>query len=152
MKITLFFCAGAIYVRTHKEQISQLAGIGRQMPWTMAAFGIAAVGLAGLPPVNGFASKWYLASGTLESGRDVFLVLLLLSGVLNAAYFFPIVYMAFFRKSPEHETRSEAHPFLVVPLIVTAVLSVVLGVFPDALFHFQELARSVAHSVTGGLP
>lgn len=152
MKITLFFCAGAIYVKTHKEQISQLAGIGRQMPWTMAAFGIASLGLAGIPPINGFASKWYLASGTLESGRDIFLILLLLSGVLNAAYFFPIVHAAFFRKSPDHERRAEAHPFLVVPLVVTAVLSVILGIFPDAFFHFHELARSVALSVTGGVP
>ncbi|MBU1700224.1 MAG: monovalent cation/H+ antiporter subunit D family protein, partial [Candidatus Eisenbacteria bacterium] len=92
MKITLFFCAGAIYVQTHKTQISQLNGIGRQMPITMAAFTIGALGLAGIPPINGFASKWYLAKGTLEADQAVFLVMLLLSGVMNAAYFFPIVH------------------------------------------------------------
>ncbi len=76
MKITLFFCAGAIYVRTHKENISEMVGIGRQMPVTMIAFGIASLGLAGVPGVNGFVSKWTLAVGTVDARQWWFLGLL----------------------------------------------------------------------------
>ncbi|GAI83752.1 unnamed protein product, partial [marine sediment metagenome] len=73
MKITLFFVAGAIYVKTHKQNISELAGIGRQMPLTMACFAIGAFGLAGIPPVCGFVSKWYLCLGALEAKQLIFL-------------------------------------------------------------------------------
>lgn len=148
MKITLFFCAGAIYVRAHKDSISQLGGIGRQMPFTMGAFAIGSLGLAGVPGVNGFLSKWYLAIGAIEADRHVFLLLLLLSGVLNAAYFFPIVYVAFFEKSDEYTRFGEASPWMVVPLSLTAVASVVLGLFPQ--IGVWELARSVAEAVAGG--
>jgi multicomponent Na+:H+ antiporter subunit D len=150
MKITLFMVAGAIYVNVHKENISQMNGIGRQMPITMAAFAIASLGLAGVPGVNGFLSKWNLAVGTVQADQPIFLILLVLSGVLNAAYFFPIVHAAFFKKNDEYSKFGEASPFMVVPLAITAIVSVVLGIAPNFGVHAYDLAKSIASAVTGG--
>ncbi|MBM4448268.1 MAG: monovalent cation/H+ antiporter subunit D family protein, partial [Chloroflexi bacterium] len=150
MKITLFFCAGAIHVRTHCENVSQLNGIGRQMPLTMAAFAIASVGLAGIPPVNGFISKWYLVQGSYDVGQLAFVITFLLSGLLNAGYFFSIVVRAFFAPSDKFTRFGEASPLMVVPLMITAVLSLLMGLFPDRLPYFFQLASSVAQSVLGG--
>ena len=150
MKITLFFCAGAIHVRTHCENVSQLNGIGRQMPLTMAAFAIASVGLAGIPPVNGFISKWYLVQGSYDVGQLAFVITFLLSGLLNAGYFFSIVVRAFFAPSDKFTRFGEASPLMVVPLMITAALSLLMGLFPDRLPYFFQLASSVAQSVLGG--
>ncbi len=149
MKITLFFCAGTIYVHTKKTKVSELDGIGTRMPLTLFAFGVGAVGLAGAPLVGGFVSKWYLAQGTVHSGSTIFLVFLLLSGLLNASYLLPIVTRAFFRSSPEHTRLNEASPLMVVPLTVTMLLAVLLGVWPDGIFHFFTLSEMVVESVTG---
>jgi len=150
MKITMFFCAGAIYAKTHRENISELDGIGTQMPITLGAFTLAALGLVGVPPVVGFLSKWYLLQGTLESGQGLLLALLLLSGLLNAAYFFPIVHRAFFRVSNHFQKFDEASPLMVIPLIFTAALSLFLGIFPNGVFRFYHLASEVAASVMSG--
>ncbi|MUV60303.1 proton-conducting transporter membrane subunit [Halobacterium sp. CBA1126] len=96
MKLTLFFCAGAIHVETHTDDISNMAGIGRRMPLTMGAFAVAAAGMAGIPLVAGFVSKYFLLIGTVSSGDLAFTAALLVSGVLNIAYFWPVVYTAFF--------------------------------------------------------
>jgi NADH:ubiquinone oxidoreductase subunit 5 (subunit L)/multisubunit Na+/H+ antiporter MnhA subunit len=100
MKLTLFFCAGALHVETHTDDISNMAGIGKRMPLTMSAFGVAALGMAGIPLVAGFVSKYFLLIGTISAGQVVFTVALLVSGVLNIAYFWPVVYTAFF-ESPD---------------------------------------------------
>ncbi|HEY50597.1 MAG TPA: monovalent cation/H+ antiporter subunit D family protein [Dehalococcoidia bacterium] len=150
MKITLFFCAGAIHVRTHCDNVSQLNGIGQQMPVTMAAFAIASIGLAGIPPVNGFISKWYLVQGSFDVGQTVFVVTFLLSGLLNAGYLLSIVARAFFAPSDKFTRFGEASPLMVVPLAVTAVLSLLMGIFPDRVPYFFQLASSVARSVIGG--
>ncbi len=150
MKITLFFCAGAIHVRTHCDSVSQLNGIGRQMPVTMAAFAIASIGLAGIPPVNGFISKWYLVQGSYDVGQPVFVVIFLLSGLLNAGYLLSIVVRAFFAPSDKFTRFGEASPLMVVPLALTAVLCLLLGIFPDRVPYFFQLAASVAQSVIGG--
>ncbi|MFC7027681.1 proton-conducting transporter membrane subunit [Halomicroarcula sp. GCM10025324] len=105
MKLTLFFCAGAIHVETHTDDISDMAGIGRRMPLTMAAFGVAAAGMAGIPLVAGFVSKWYIIIGALEGGSLVFAGALLVSGVLNIAYFWPIVYQAYFETPESHDEK-----------------------------------------------
>jgi formate hydrogenlyase subunit 3/multisubunit Na+/H+ antiporter MnhD subunit len=96
MKLTLFFCAGAIHVETHTDDISNMAGIGRRMPLTMVAFGVASLGMAGIPLVAGFVSKYFLLIGTISAGDVVFTAALLVSGILNIAYFWPVVYTAFF--------------------------------------------------------
>lgn len=151
MKITLFFCAGAIYVNTHKEKISELNGIGKVMPWTMAAFTIGAMGLAGIPPINGFISKWFLGSGALQADMDIALIILVLSGLLNAGYFFPIIHRAFFREGNGLEKYGEAPKLMVVPIVITAFLSVLFGLFPNMFFSFFELAVAVTFSVMEGL-
>ncbi len=155
MKITLFFCAGAIYVNAHKTKISELNGIGRRMPYTMAAFTVGAMGMAGLPPVAGFISKWYLCIGALQAEEMLFLVVLLASSVLNAAYFFPIVFRAFFRK-PEPGAGEDGLPsgeaslFMVVPLCISAVVSIALFFAPNVPLHFLELAKTVVQQVLQG--
>ena len=112
MKLTLFFCAGAIHVETHTDNISEMAGIGRRMPVTMAAFAVASLGMAGLPLVAGFVSKWYLLIGSIDAGTAVFAGVLFLSGLLNIGYFWPIVYQAFFQTADD----SDAKPLVEFPL------------------------------------
>jgi multicomponent Na+:H+ antiporter subunit D len=152
LKITLFFCAGAIYVRTHKERVSELTGIGRRMPLTMVAFAVGSLGLVGMPGVNGFLSKWALATGAADDHAWAMLAFLALSGVLNAAYFFPIVVHGFFESRDEHPAHGEASALLVAPLVATAVVSLILGVLPNAGIGGWHLAREVAAEVTGGPP
>jgi len=153
MKITLFFVAGAIYVKTHKENVSELDGLGRQMPLTMGAFAIGAMGIAGTPPVCGFISKWYLAMGSLEAKEVIFLLVLLVSALLDVAYFFPIIYNAFF-KSPQEDVNphfDEAPARMVLPLLITAIISLILGIFPNAFFHFFNIASLAAEKILGGM-
>ena len=154
-KITLFFCAGAIHANAHKHRVSQLNGIGWQMPMTMTAFALASLGMAGLPPFMMFASKWYLGSGALAADLGLALGVYILSGALNAAYLFPIVFRAFAR-APESETAvhdtGEASRLMVVPLTITGVLALGLGLFPDVGFGFLRLATIVASAVTGMTP
>lgn len=154
MKITMFFCAGAIAVNLHKKNISQLNGIGKVMPWTMGAFAVSAIGLSGLPPINGFVSKWYLGLGALQADMIVPLLILIGSGLLNAAYFFPIVHRAFFRPPDDPQKllqHREASPFMVVPLVLTAILSILFGIYPDLFFKFYHLASQVTANILGGL-
>jgi multicomponent Na+:H+ antiporter subunit D len=143
-KITLFFCAGAIFVATGKKYISQMAGIGRSMPGTMLAFFFGALSVIGLPPCGGFISKWYLALGTLESHQLVFLVVLLSSSLLNAMYFLPIVYRAFFGQvETTHQgtvTITEAPLWCLVPIVMTALASIALFFFPGVFLHLAQLA------------
>ncbi|MBN4054517.1 monovalent cation/H+ antiporter subunit D family protein [Nitrospira defluvii] len=156
-KITLFFAAGSIFVASHKTNISQMNGIGRQMPWTMTAFAIATLSMIGIPPSAGFVSKWYLAIGTIEADQIAILFVLLASTLLNAIYFVPIVFNAFFKppqdlalahaaagdkdghdEVPHHV--GEVSPFIVAPMMVTAIISLILGMFPDI---FLSLVKQV---------
>ncbi len=144
-KITLFFCAGSIYVSAHKTEISQMSGLGKRMPWTMAAFAIASLSIIGIPGTSGCISKWYLALGTIENDNPVLLGVLLISSLLNAAYLGPVVYKAFFERAPRTEgqdspTEVREVPWIVVPLTLTAVASVLLGLFPMPVL---ELAKRV---------
>jgi multicomponent Na+:H+ antiporter subunit D len=141
-KITLFFCAGAIMVAHRKTEIRQLDGIGYQMPWTMAAFALASLSMIGAPPVAGFVSKWYLAVGTMQLHSVGLLVVLLASSLLNAGYFVPVILRAFFpRNGAASLGYAEASPFMVVPLFLTAVLSVVFGFYPDLFLKLIEVVR-----------
>lgn len=171
-KITLFFCAGSIYVASRKTNVSQLSGIGRKMPWTMTAFALATLSMAGVPPAAGFLTKWYLMTGSLEANEITFVYVMLASSLLNAFYFFPIVHKAFFEESPDahealhpvpegkalhpvpqsvgaaaaeihttnsHDMASHEGPirepsyFIVIPLFLCAVVSIILGLFPGFL-------------------
>ena len=153
MKITLFFCAGAIYVNLHRTEISNLNGIAKVMPWTMGAFAVGSMGLAGIPPINGFFSKWHLILGSLEGDMIIPAIVLIVSGLLNVGYFFPILYRAYFNKGEGLEKYGEASPFMVVPIVITATLSVLFGLFPNLFFNFFDLAVLVSESLfNGGTP
>jgi multicomponent Na+:H+ antiporter subunit D len=147
MKITLFFCAGAIIVNLHRENISNLNGIAKVMPWTMGAFVVGSMGLAGIPPINGFFSKFYLISGSLEGDMMIPVIILVVSGLLNAGYFFPIIHRAYFKKGVGLEKYGEASPFMVVPIVITATLSVLFGMFPNLFFNFFDLAAQISASL-----
>lgn len=150
MKITLFFCAGAIYVVTHKKNISEMAGIGRTMPITMLMFFIAVLGMCGFPPVCGFISKWYLLLGSVEANQLPLVAVLLSSSLLNVAYFFPIIYVAFFKKPKKELKFGEAPLFILLPLTLTAIISIVIGIWPDAPYLFFKMAEVIRENVLGG--
>jgi len=149
-KITLFFCAGSLYCSAHKTEISQLSNIGKKMPWTMTAFFIASLSMIGVPPAAGFNSKWYLALGSIEASQIPILVILLVSTVLNAAYFLPITYKAFFEKDDasaaishaghDHHEEIKEIPMVVAPLVLTSIISLLIGIYPD---YFLRLAQEV---------
>lgn len=142
-KITLFFCAGAIFVATGKKYVSQMVGIGRRMPVTMTAFFIGSLSIIGLPPTGGFISKWYLVLGTLEADQMVMLFVLLSSSLLNAAYFLPIFYKAFFCTDEEamfEKKVVEAPLMCVIPLVITALISVGLFFVPQPFLNLAALA------------
>jgi len=108
-KITLFFCAGAIYVALHKKYISQMNGIGRQMPFTMAAFFLGSICIIGLPPMGGSWSKWYLCLGALDAGQMVFVFVLMASSLLSIGYLMPVVYRAFFFEPDPDDHHHDHH-------------------------------------------
>jgi len=133
-KITLFFCAGAVLVTAHKSKISELNGIGRRMPWTMGAFAIGAISMIGAPPFAGFVSKWYLLSGALQTDQVIAVAALIISTLLNAAYFMPIVYAAFFLPEDDgqaHASHGEAPLPIVLALSTTALFTILIFFFPD---------------------
>ena len=138
-KITLFFCAGAIMVASHKTKVSELNGIGRTMPFTMAAFLLASLSVIGLPPFGGLWSKWYLARGTIESGQYVILGVIMLGSLLSAGYLLPVIVRGFFvaPANPGHHepaTIREAPAVCVVALWVSALGCVALFLWPGALY------------------
>ena len=138
-KITLFFCAGAIYVATHKKNISEMSGLGRVMPFTFGAFALASLSMIGAPPVAGFVTKWYLLNGAWDAHSIGIIGVLLISTLLNAAYFAPVVYQGFFGKPSAADAShkyTEAHPAMVIPLSITAAISVVIGLYPAFFMRF----------------
>ena len=171
MKITLFLCAGAITAITGKKDISELAGIGRVLPVTLGAFMVGAFGMCGAPPLAGFISKWHVAMGAVESGLLFFLLIICVGSLLDVIYFFPVIRTAFFARIPESETLSvdqeekvEVYSgkirgmetqrplflFMVVPLAITAIFSILLCLFPN-LFRIYDLAMAAVKQLFGGL-
>ncbi len=135
-KITLFFCAGAILVATHKTRVSELDGLGRQMPITMGAFFVASISIAGLPPMAGLWGKWYLAVGALDAGYGVLVGVLMLSTVLNIAYLLPIPIRAFFSVDRSASAGiTEAPPTCLIAIVVTAAMCLVLFFYPAPILQ-----------------
>ena len=126
-KITLFFCAGAIYTAAHKTEISDMNGLGRTMPVTMFAFFLAALSIIGLPPMGGTWSKWFLIMGALDTGHLFVVGVLMLSSALNVGYLLSIVGRAFFLPPPNPAKGIHEAPLAcLVPLCITALLCIVL--------------------------
>ncbi|MGB5289831.1 MAG: monovalent cation/H+ antiporter subunit D family protein [Lysobacterales bacterium] len=140
-KITLFFCAGAIYVAAHKKEISEMEGLGKVMPFTFGAFAIASLSMIGAPPVAGFVSKWNLLVGSMQAHQIGILLILLASTLLNAAYFLPVSYRAFFRKLPPGEPYTgikEAPLSMLIPILIACFISVIIGIFPNFMMTFVK--------------
>jgi len=140
-KITLFFCAGAIYVASHKKNISDMNGLGRLMPFTFGAFGVASLSMIGVPPVAGFVTKWYLYLGSLEAGQIGIILVFIASTMLNIGYFAPVVYRAFFATpmaGASGEGLREAPLIMVIPLCCSALISILIGIYPDFLMTFVK--------------
>lgn len=150
-KNLLFLGAGSIIHQTGKIRVTELRGIGRQMPVTLGCFGFAALSLVGIPPFSGFFSKWYLANGALASEIGGFSwagpVVLLLSALLTAGYLFPVVVQGFLPgkeydiKAPE---KCEAGLNMTIPMVVLAVLTLFLGILSSGIIEFlTQLANSL---------
>lgn len=150
-KITLFFCAGSIYVASGKTNVSQLNGIGKKMPWTMTAFAVGALSMIGMPLFAGFITKWYLAFGAIEAKSIILLFVLCVSSILNGAYFLPIIYSAFFKELPLNEKpeREEAPVLMLVPLIISAGVTLLIFLHPSFLIGLAKLV--LASSIEGSL-
>ena len=160
-KITLFFCAGAIMIASHKTEISQMRGIGRAMPLTMCAFLIGSLSIIGLPPFGGLWSKWYLALGALEAGQVVMVGVLMVSSLLNVAYLLPIPIRGFFGRAEdnppldprhEHDTEhdhthdhdrpggiKEAPVACLIAMTITSAGCLALFFYPDPVYNLMRL-------------
>ncbi len=139
-KITLFFAAGAIYTAAKKTEIHQLSGIGRRMPWTMTAFTIGALSMIGVPPTGGFVSKWFILAGAFQAGNYLALGTIILSTVLNAAYFLPIIFMVWFAKektAPDLD-HGEAPFAVVLALTITAALTIGFFFFNGPVLDLEK--------------
>ena len=132
-KITLFFAAGSIYTATHKKNVSELDGIGYQMPITMGAFAIGSLSMIGVPPTAGFLSKWFILQGAFSIESGFAIAVIITSTLLNAGYFLPIVYAAFFKRPLDESGRKmkEAPLPIVLALSFTALMTLVLFFYPD---------------------
>ncbi|QSQ08357.1 Hydrogenase-4 component B [Koleobacter methoxysyntrophicus] len=145
MKGTLFLCAGAIKHKTGKTNIDEMKGIGREMPLTMICFTIASLAMIGIPPLNGFISKWYLGLGSLDADMPFYLIILLISSLLNGVYFLPIIINAFFDKQEETAgiklKFNEVPVSMMGPMMVLTFGIVVGGIYEHTLI---KLARTAA--------
>lgn len=137
VKCGLFLCAGAIIYKTGKTKVSELRGIGKQMPLTMVCFTVLSLSLIGIPPTGGFAAKWYLAIGSLQSGVGFLSwfgpAVLLVSALLTAGYLLTISMKGFFPGEDfdvNNVDNLEPNMIMTVPIIVLVVLAVVSGLFP----------------------
>ncbi len=143
MKSALFLSAGAVIYKTDKRKISDLSGIGYEMPITMVVFSIAALGMIGIPGMSGFMSKWYLALAVLEANQPFYLVVILLSSFLNAVYYLPIIVSAFLKPredGSEEMTRDGIPRTMTMPMIIIAGFIILVGIFPQILMNIIERA------------
>ena len=143
-KITLFFAAGSIYTASHLTEVSQLDGIGRRMPWTMAAFTVGALSMIGIPPTAGFIGKWFMLTGAMQTANWLAVAVIVVSTLLNAAYFLPIVFRAFFCEpamaAGGHGQETGEAPWpIVFALTATAAATIILFFSPEIPYALAKL-------------
>lgn len=134
-KITLFFCAGAIFITHNIRNIEDMNGIGRKMPYTMFAYTLGTFAMIGAPPSLGLLSKWYMIIG---AENFVFVAVLLVSALLNVGYFFPTIYRGYFMGTGKEKVK-EASLFMLIPLMLTATLSAMFMIYPDVFIKSIDL-------------
>lgn len=158
LKITLFMCAGAIYVTAGLSEISTMGGLAKRMPVTCTCFALASVGIAGLPLLAGFVSKFNIIRGALLMGKPIFAAVLVAAALLALSYLIPVVRIFFGKGGQQaacsghtvHTGYTDAAAAMLVPIAITAAVSLVLGVMPDAGPHLYDLAVIAAEAITGG--
>jgi multicomponent Na+:H+ antiporter subunit D len=153
MKTCLFLCAGAIYYQTGRKQVNQFAGMGYKMPITMGAFTVASFSMVGIPLFGGFISKYGLALGSLQADLPLLIIVIILSGLLNATYYFPIIGQAYFSQetTPEHDNHHDEKKFqkdqiplsMIVPIVILALGIIYLGIFPGTVLEFIDRTVSL---------
>lgn len=144
MKTCLFLCAGAIAYQTGRKHVNEFTGMGYMMPITMGAFSVAAFSMVGIPLFGGFISKYGLALGSLEADLPLLILVIILSGLLNATYYFPIIGQAYFAQeenSGDNHTERKFHrdqiPLsMLVPIVIIALGIIYLGIFPGTALNF----------------
>ncbi len=141
-KITLFFCAGAIYVQAHLTKISELDGQGRDMPWVFAAFFIGALSIIGIPPLGGSWSKFLLMVGAADAGYLAVLAVLGLSSLLNVYYLLEPLSRAFFRDKKQ-TVKVTVHPLVIIPPVITSLITI-------SLFFFNDIIMDLVNLMIGG--
>jgi multicomponent Na+:H+ antiporter subunit D len=154
-KITMFFVAGAIERGTGKTRIDELDGIGYRMPLVMTAFAIAAMSFIGVPLFAGFVTKWYLSLGALEADAGIYVAVLAASALLNALYWLPILYRAWFRAAPDAAPMRPVSLLMRVPTLVCAGYVLLLGIGAEAPampFALAESAVRYAFGMAGVAP
>jgi multicomponent Na+:H+ antiporter subunit D len=149
MKITMFFCAGTFATLLGVTRIDQLDGLARRLPWSAAAFSVAALGMIGLPPMAGFVSKWYLGAGAVAAGQTWVVAVLVISTLLNAAYFLPLVLRMWLRPAPARwpggkRTSRWVVAGLVLPAVVTAGFTLAFGVLAGSSYSPLDWAIAIA--------
>lgn len=158
LKITLFMCAGAIYVTAGLSEISTMGGLAKRMPVTCTCFALASVGIAGLPLLAGFVSKFNIIRGALLMGKPIFAAVLVAAALLALSYLIPVVRIFFGKGGQQaacsehtvHTEHTDAAAAMLVPIAITAAMSLVLGVMPDAGPHLYDLAVIAAEAIAGG--
>lgn len=151
MKITLFMCAGAIFVTTHKKNISDMIGIGKRMPVTMTCFTLASLAVAGFPFFVGFVSKANIIMGAVSMGRPFFVATLIVSALLALTYLMPVVLMAFKKDfyNSQFPSYGEASLPMLVPIVITTACSIILGIMPNFGLHLYDLAVMAGNAIFG---
>lgn len=153
VKCALFLTAGIFIFRTGKTKVDSYDGIGKQMKATLWCYTFAALALIGIPPFNGFISKWYLAHGALQSGTGIFRflgpIVLLISALLTAGYLLPITIKGFLPgQSDTTEVKKEKIDMMTAALLILTVISVILGILPNPLIKYvDEIAKLLVKGV-----
>ncbi len=143
MKICLFLSAGAIHYQTGRKNVTEFVGLGYQMPATMVAFTIASLSMIGIPLFGGFITKCGIALGSLEANNPYFVALIVLSGLLNASYYLPLIWQAYFVTAPKVKLKMDAIPIsMLLPILVMAAGIMYMGIAPCGVMNFLGKAIS----------
>ena len=154
LKITLFMCAGAIFVTVGLSEISSMKGLAARMPVTCTCFAAASLGIAGLPLMAGFVSKFNILEGALQAGWPLAIAVLIAAALLALSYLIPVVRIFFGKEEKDDitvrpEGAKDAAPAMLIPIMMTAVIAVILGFLPDAGPHLYDMAQMAAEAITG---